>query len=1258
MGTGIPLLNEYKRDFFYKRLPQTILGGPKLKLGYEAPVYVYLNQVLLFIIPFLIGGVFTLLVELGTVTDYIAVIVYGCLIFTFVLITQIISTAVQLQNSSDLTLPIKKKNLLAEDDEVDFFSCCGVETFEFVAPKKKFMVNIVLHSVVGGSMCGLALWYLLPTTLGDLYSYNTGVTVILYTFGWITLCVAQYPLTITAPPEPATFRTLDSWELSPLMRPFYVFLCITFHLLYRFLSTVFLSTDQTLHVLFSFLPLLWMLGILPPLDAVFYWLFEQLHVHLLGGSTSASGVRLVVLLTLSLGVYLGAYFISASLGSVLLAALCGYLLSTDLGSLGDQLHTFIHTRNKVASGSQDTINSNHRCQFLWKWRPLEFLYHFIMLAIVGVLAGLVNYNLTNDDSIWRILGYVIIGLCVVEKILRDIQSVYIILGLWRNMLFPPTATRTNLFKDRKRKLKPLGVLRRVIVNWVAPLIMLAYCSLLVTTTDPTTKSLRSDISTYTSVWYIFGVVRVFRWVWQSTPNSLLELSITHLILVTLSTNSTVAEFGLPILSLIIGLCRDRFFQFLNKLYFCVSLLISSWTDKKQRRGSTAVIIFLSIILFPVVLGIILVATALSAPLLPLFTLPIFFITFPRPSKFWPEAVGASANVCADSMFYRQFAPKFAEVLRTAFADGSLGEPVPGNHYLVRFQDRLAWVQVLERGCGYCTVNIKGLELQETSCHTAEAARLDDIFEEAFEREQGFALGSMNQYPLHTLTPVDAAYVHTYSDARNVLTGIIDSPGSYQTTMTAFSKSLVWVLLHHINRTKCSTTSPFVDRDSDSGCDSSEGKEKMEMEEINHNQETMNNNLSPPSASRRVVGASSMTGVKTVDTVVMVNKPPVVKRQSSWASIESFADSLWSDDGIFDNKTNKNTFQKSKVSTYPSVDNSKSKNKLSGDKDDLDDLFEELDFGLPASDITKPKQVMQPTFTAMKSKAGAIGNNTIYKPVTNLAGSPDFKCPHSFHISVPARWRELPVEYSQLSRYLDQFPREWYRFVLGTLDWSVTGQPREKVAIDVGQDDTLMNCYAQLVMACYSIFDAQASFSSASTLYKYYTGDLPWNAMLDWLSEDKELHSLVIKCFRYGFKLMLDQMLLGEATSSEELQEYMEEYDRDWYIGLESDDQWKTAVLASKPNLFSLGHNNQQGTYTSRVLSLQEVAAHIGRLNTEVVRGQWANLSLELLYFTNDDEERYSIQAHPTVLRNLTVQSADPPLGYPIFSSPPISIPTI
>lgn len=92
--------------------------------------------------------------------------------------------------------------------------------------------------------------------------------------------------------------------------------------------------------------------------------------------------------------------------------------------------------------------------------------------------------------------------------------------------------------------------------------------------------------------------------------------------------------------------------------------------------------------------------------------------------------------------------------------------------------------------------------------------------------------------------------------------------------------------------------------------------------------------------------------------------------------------------------------------------------------------------------------------------------------------------------------------------------------------------------------------------------------------------------------------------------------------------------------------------------FIFVHHCAQGTYTGRVLSLQEQLVHVGHLNGEGVRGQWANLSWELLYATNDDEERYSIQAHPFMLRNLTVQAADPPLGYPIYSSAPLHIPSL
>ena len=69
-----------------------------------------------------------------------------------------------------------------------------------------------------------------------------------------------------------------------------------------------------------------------------------------------------------------------------------------------------------------------------------------------------------------------------------------------------------------------------------------------------------------------------------------------------------------------------------------------------------------------------------------------------------------------------------------------------------------------------------------------------------------------------------------------------------------------------------------------------------------------------------------------------------------------------------------------------------------------------------------------------------------------------------------------------------------------------------------------------------------------------------------------------------------------------------------------------------------------------MLTRQKITVPIGQLDSENVRSIWSSLSLELLYFTNDDEERYSIQAHPAHLRNITIQAADPPLGYPVYSS--------
>lgn len=57
--------------------------------------------------------------------------------------------------------------------------------------------------------------------------------------------------------------------------------------------------------------------------------------------------------------------------------------------------------------------------------------------------------------------------------------------------------------------------------------------------------------------------------------------------------------------------------------------------------------------------------------------------------------------------------------------------------------------------------------------------------------------------------------------------------------------------------------------------------------------------------------------------------------------------------------------------------------------------------------------------------------------------------------------------------------------------------------------------------------------------------------------------------------MIDQMLLGEFSTYADWREALEEYDTDWYIGLERESDWTTAILNQTPNMFSMGHNTQQ-----------------------------------------------------------------------------------
>lgn len=221
MGPDVPLLNDYKQEFFWKRFPQTVLGGPRLKLGYCAPPYVYIHQVALFFMPWLLGGVGTLLFQLRVMDDSSAGVLSGALMLVFGAALQTLSQWVARRTGSVQRLAAGR-NVMADEEEADFTQWVGPETVRFVAPGKRYMANVVLHTALAGAMCGLGTWYLLPDRLSVVFG-NVGTAVPVFALSWVTLCIGENSLIVNTPTETATFQPQDTYEITALTRPLYIF---------------------------------------------------------------------------------------------------------------------------------------------------------------------------------------------------------------------------------------------------------------------------------------------------------------------------------------------------------------------------------------------------------------------------------------------------------------------------------------------------------------------------------------------------------------------------------------------------------------------------------------------------------------------------------------------------------------------------------------------------------------------------------------------------------------------------------------------------------------------------------------------------------------------------------------------------------------------------------------------------------------------------------------------------------------------------
>ena len=269
---------------------------------------------------------------------------------------------------------------------------------------------------------------------------------------------------------------------------------------------------ELLYAAVCVLPLCWMCGVLPPLDALQPWAMEQILTRLMGGSHMATDVRceysyysysvdaghpwgkpeqvhvvvgccawkqltlcvkllcyihrlLVVFLlsvfsTLTVAVT-GQY--SSSTATLLLATTTGYLLSQDLFLITNILMNYSRRKSSVGFEANRSI----------RVRQKSFFRHILVSSVRGCLLLIVSvllvyFSSTAKDTAKRVAGRVA-GSCTVALTLflwtsGTCQGIYV-LGLFRNPLHPWRSEDVQKYKSWRKKLSFCSMLRTLVLTY-------------------------------------------------------------------------------------------------------------------------------------------------------------------------------------------------------------------------------------------------------------------------------------------------------------------------------------------------------------------------------------------------------------------------------------------------------------------------------------------------------------------------------------------------------------------------------------------------------------------------------------------------------------------------------------------------------------------------------------------------------------------------------------------------------------------------
>jgi len=811
-----PFMNEYKKDFAQRRCAETCLGGIRFPStedednGCRSIWYVYILQTTILAFPFILAVTVNIIAP-GVLSSDTLIIVFPSVVIAFAVS---VSLYLYWRTIRVDDLFSKEGKYGEEEQSIDFDGCCGDSTLSYIYPPRESVWDPIISIILTGVLSLSAIHAMDEQRLSNVAVISSPLRTFLVVGAWLAFSLALYSLLFHTPAEPNIYSSEGSVYWARLSRAFHV-------LMFLFPINILHIRNSSLPALpnvvtvclvcLCLLPVMWVAGSIPQINAFIMWAGEQLLVFGHGGSYRSSPINLILSLVLTWIVVATSYTLlefGYELPCIIISASCGALLATNFASI---LYTSCSSKESRVS-SIDTNNKNLGTGTKLDSSVLIQVSFVVLVATASSITGAMTGRHLNSSEI-SLFGPVVflLALRLTSTALIQLQQPYIF-----DFFFNPLYRISRTVAKKAHKANGKIQLFDLMQNFQRLLCTLYLSHVIVShkSSDPVSEYTPKGIDSglFFFLWTVL-TNRAMRWVWQFPLDASLELVILVCFDFAVKHNWTPytdrERIWLPFRLALVSLLHARARVFASKLKFAATILATSWIDRKQRASFKPILHLLISALLPVWILVIFVATILDAPLVPLVGSPFFLIGFPRPKWHWPytnppdNSDMRNPNGSSDTMLYKHILPYVKKSLHVCFKRGTVGLVRPGDFLLIRFEDLILWVTIVESGCGYAILNAKGLELKPTSCHHTEGLRLDEVLSMVNAKPE--SLSCIRSFLSHALTPRCTIPITTYSSSTPSLTGIIDNRDNLDFVPVCFMRTLIWVL--------CSYKPQQISRDS-------------------------------------------------------------------------------------------------------------------------------------------------------------------------------------------------------------------------------------------------------------------------------------------------------------------------------------------------------------------------------------------------------------------------------------------------------------